>query len=494
MHEKAGLRRFIGKPGRGLLAAVLAALLALTASAPAGAESPGTRPGFSGEASLSLGAWPDLSPGTLSAMQDWLDGLKLRLYSALEKSGFALLDGGQDVLKVQSRQSGGESLLTLAVPGALAPTEYVGTPGQPPLKLLFGAEELPDLRALADALPRASEALLTGLAPYGKPQEKQTRLKNVGRAESRVSYSLTQEEAGAWWQGVMPEMRAIWREAAAGLPAAWQEEGDQLLGSLRFTGRLSVIRFLDAEGRGLGFQVTGGLEALGQRRKLDLTAGFREETGLYLKLLLPAARGRDRLEALITLDLSGARARGDYSLTLIASGDKRVFSGRIDLALGGQIRGDLTVQARFSGDTALKRDHRLTPDFTLSGEEIAGSLRWTETGGGDALRDMTLNLRLTAGGAPEEEIVAQARVDLRNADEAARGHAARQAAEALLPYLRAKLLALPQDTRLLVLHDWGRVRRALGEAPAPGTPETETDSFTVSEGADTQAEPKEENP
>lgn len=501
MHEKAGLERFIIEPGRRLVVLLAALVLLFTGAAraggPGGLEAAYAGQGIKGEASLTLGAWPDLSPETLSAMQAWLAFLRLDFYAGEEQSGLRLRDGSRTVVTAQSRQAGDESRLTLSAPGGLAPTTYVGTRDQPPMQALFGTAGIPDFRGLAGGLPRLGAALAAGLVPYEKPQATKTSIKNVGRAESRLNYALSAQEANAWWQAALPQVQAIWAEAAAGLPPDWREAGERAISSLGFTGKLTVRRLLDEAGEDLGFQAAAPIEVLGQRYRLDLTAGFRAGAGFYLSLKLPAARGRDRLEALVSLALSEqageARVKGDYSFTRVWEGERYAISGKADLALAGaeHLRGEITAQVQ--GTAAAKQDHRFVPDFSLKGDELTGSLQWLQSQGKNTLRDMTLALRI-APGAAQGEMSPQARVDLRGAADAARGYAARQAADALIPYLQEKLLTLPQSTRLVVLHDWGRVRRALGEARNLTLPEAQAELFTVVDDTDIQPESKEEIP
>lgn len=505
MHEKRGMKRFMVGSGlwRRLAPLILAMMLLLAGHARAegleGLEAAYAGEGLAGEASLTLNAWPDLSPETLSAMQAWLSFLRLRFEADAQKSGLALYDGGRMVFRADSSQAGEEKRLILQAPGALAPTAYVGTADDPPAQALFGIAGVPDVKGLIDALPRLAQALTKGLEPYAAPQDAGSSLRAAGRAESRVNYALSAQEANAWWQEALPELRAIWQEAARGLPADWRLAASEGMDSLRFTGKLTLRRLLDAQGQDLGFQAMAGLEALGKAWKLDFTAGYREETGFYLALKLPAARGKDRVDALVSLAFSGKAGetltKGDYSFSRVLEGDKELLSGKVNLALAGEsrLRGEVTAQARRTGGSPLKRDHSFVPDFAFSGGQASGSLRWTEREGKNTLRDLTLTLSI-APGASSGAAEPQAMVDLRQADGAARGYASRQAAQAMLPYLREKLLTLPQELRLLVLHDWGRVRRALGEAQAEPLPENDPNPFTVVDDYDIQPESKEETP
>lgn len=484
MHENQKVRRLICM--RQMLAVLVAGVFLL---------SPGLAgcAGLAGEARLEIAAWPDLVPESLFAMQEWLAALSLKLYAGEDRSTFTLLDGQREVFTADSRQAGREHSLLLEVPGALAPTEYLGTVDAQPLQTLFGAPVLPDFTGVPEALARLMDALMEGLAPFEASQATRTTIPKVGRAASRLHYVLSADEANAWWQAALPGLLAIVREGTSGLPGAWREAAEQGLKTLRFTGKLTLRRLLDEAQEDLGLQVTAGIEVLGEAWKLELTAGYRAETGLYISLKLPAARGRDRWEALISLALSHKEGvphtKGDYSLTRVKAGDKRALAGKADLALtpeggGERLTGTLTAQARYSGSVTLKRDHRLTADLLLEAGGAAGTLNWTEAEGKTALRDLTLSLGVSPGAAPAETSP-QARVDLGEAAPAAWEHAARQAENALVPYLRERMLQMPQDTRLLVLHDWGRVRRALTESSMALIPDRGPGAFTVTEDADT---------
>ncbi len=488
MHENKRMRRFICM--RRCLCRVLALGLAgICLLSPVLAESTG----LVGEARLEIAAWPDLARESLEAMQEWLGGLSLKLYAGEGRSAVTLLDGGREVLAADSRQTGGENSLLLEVPGSLAPTLYLGTLDAPPLQTLFGAPALPDPAGVPEALGRLYETLLEGLKPFEESQATRTTIKRVGRAESRLNYVLSAEEANAVWQAALPRLVEIVQQGASGLPAAWREAAAQALSTLRFTGKLTLRRLLDEARGDLGLQVTAGIEVLGEARKVEFTAGYQAQTGLYIKFNFPAARGRDSLEALVSLAFSQKEGvslvKGDYSLAQAKAGDKRSLKGKADLALapeggGMRLKGTLTAQARYSGSVTLKRDHLLAPDMLLESGGAAGALKWTEAEGKTLLRDLTVRLVAGPGAAPPEK-APQARVDLREANPAAREYAARQAAEALVPYLMEKTLQMQEDTRLLVLHDWGRVRRALAESSMEPLHNRGPGAFTVTEDADT---------
>ena len=489
MHETDRTRRLMGRRRRWAL--LLALMLMMTG---AGAESLVGSQGIAGEARMALAAWPDLTPTTLGQMQAWLKALRLRLYADQTESSLELLEGERQVLRADSQ----ENALTLSAPGSLPPTHYLGKANEQPLETLFGLPALPDFSGFLPVLPRVKEALLQDLAPYGKADAVKTSIKQVGRASSRLVYTLTAEEAAAWWQGTLPALQPLWAEGAKRLPPAWQLGGAAAMASLGFTGKLTIRRLLDEAGMDLGFQATGRVDILGRGYRLDLTAGQKADTGFYLSVKLPAQKGRDKLEGLISLAYApkeGSRpVKGEYSLSQVEGGDKRSLSGKVNLALTGtRLSGEVTAQARLSGSHNVKRDHRLLPDFSLQGAALDGSLRWMETEGKNTLRDLTLFLVLAPGSKPDP-LTAQSQVDLAAASAEALAFAKRQAAAALLPFLQEKLLALPQDARLLVLHDWGRVRRALSQKESPLVPDDASNAFTVAEDTDTLPATKEETP
>jgi len=497
MHEKRGMGRLLirRRRFRAALTALLAAfqLFASSAQASWDLEAPDLARGFVGEAGLSLAAWPDLAPGSLQAMRDWLSGLRLGLYVQEERESFTLYEGERALLRADSARENGVHSLLLSVPDGPAPTLYLGTSEETPLGLLFGAQALPDFSKAWEALPRLSQALLSGLLPFEESQATRTNIRQAGRAESRLNYVLSAQEANAWWQAALPQARTILQEGTAALPASFRAAATAALEGLEFTGKFTLRRLLDGAGQDVGLQAAAGIQVLGEARKLDLTAGFQADNGLYLSLKLPAARGKDKLEALISLAFTHqegiSRAKGDYSLTEVSQGNTRSLAGKVDMSLspqgaGQRLTGSLTANLRHSGGLTLKRDHSFSPDFLIQTDRLAGQLHWTEAEGKTLLKDLSLTLELSPGTAPAA-LFPQARVDLAGASQAERDHAARQAAEALMPYLREKLLQLPQETRLVLLHDWGRVRRALGESDTALLSENTPGAFTVTEDADT---------
>ncbi len=136
------------------------------------------------------------------------------------------------------------------------------------------------------------------------------------------------------------------------------------------------------------------MDILGRGYRLDLTAGQKADIylGFYLSVKLPAQKGGDKLEGLISLAYApkgegGHPVKGEYSLSQVEGGDKRTLSGKVNLALTGtRLSGEVTAQARLSGSHNVKRDHRLLPDFSLQGAALDGSLRWMETEGKNTLR------------------------------------------------------------------------------------------------------------
>ncbi|MGI6695613.1 MAG: hypothetical protein ACOX6O_05165 [Christensenellales bacterium] len=502
MHETGGLRRFMDKRMWALML-VAVMLINMSGACASGFDSLGAADelqGLAGEAAISLETWPDISPETLRVMQGWLEGLRLKLYAGEACGVLGLYDGPRQVFLAEDV----DERLTLTAPGSLAPTEYVGSSAEaPPLQTLFDFPPLPDFGPLTASLPRWGEALLEGLRPYEKADEVKTRIKTVGRADSRLVYALGAEEANAWWQQTLPRLLPLWAEGAAGLPKAWRDEGALLLSSLRFTGKLTIRQLLDKEGAALGFQAISTLEVLGQTRKLDVIAAYQEGTGLHLSLKLPAVRGRDRLEALISLAFAKKEAvtpiKGELSFIQSTGGDKLSLTGQADLSLtpegaGERLGGMITLKLNRTGDTAQKREHQLQPDLLIGESGLAGSLKWVESEGKKLLRDVSLRLELMKAQEMPVTSVPQVRVDLRQADQTALAHARRQAGQALLPWIREKLLALPLETRRLVLHDWGRVRRALAESNQDMISAPQTDSFIVVDDADTQPVTKEDLP
>jgi len=488
-----------GKAVRRLTKALCALLAALTLAAGALAEpapgAPGFLNGLTGQEPLSLdltaqvSAWPDLSEGTLAALNAWLGTARLSLRLS-ETAGNLIfsLDGKTALTAVAEQDSRGAGL-SLEVPGALPATRYLSGAETPPWALLLGAESrLPDFAGAAEALQAVALAAMPGLLPHEKPSRASVSLGAAGRGASRLDYVLNAEETGLFWQAVAPKLLpalARLKNALGGASALPDLSGAKPQGGL------TVRRVLDKAGADLGFQVTGAFALPGGARRLSLSFG-RSEKGTYLNLKLPALKGGDTLEARLNLKTPPGKMEGDWRVRSVSGKARRDLSGDVDLWLETldaqqRVTGLLTVRAQTRGGEA-PQDMRLEarPDLAFGNGALSGTLALRQSEGRALVREVSLGLRAAPGKlpAPPEPL---AEVDLRLAGPEVMEREAARLRASLAPLVRQALLALPLPERLLVLHDLGRDGRTQGDSVAP--PEPPLNEFTVSDRLETEVLP-----
>ncbi len=431
----------------------------------------------------SVQAWPDVAPETLAALQGWLDTAQLSL--SLQKqqgreTALARLSGnGQTVFTLMNRIGGDQADMTLEVPGSLAATRYVGTEALPPWQYLLGTPRLPDVDKATSTLDEIQALSLARLLPFEKAVRSGVSIRNAGRAASQLVYTLNASEAQALWEEAGPKLLPLLGRLADDL-AFSSEDFMMALSSLAFTRALTLKRYLNDNGSGLGFQITGTIQLKGQARGVTVFFG-QSDRGLYLSLKSPATRGGDTLEVRVSLAYAAGRVQGDWRYKSILTGKKLEASGKVDLknspeGQGERISGSLTARLRFPDRTA---DLLLTPDLLLDGSGASGTIKYTEQAGKTVLRDLALSLDLSpVGEIRGPEALAEVRLEQAGAEQIALSAA--QVRPALMPALKGFLFSLPLPVRLLVLHDFGRVRRTQGET-VPLTEDGQNNQFTVTD-------------
>ncbi len=416
-------------------------------------------------------AWPDVAPETLAALQGWLDSAELSLNIGKEEgreTALARLSGnGRTVFALMSRIGGEQADMMLEVPGSLAATRYVGTEELPPWQNLLDAPpRLPDVQEAKAALNQIAALSIARLLPFEKAVKGGVSIKNAGRAASQLVYTLKAGEAQALWEEAGPALMPLLERLADDL-AFSSEDFMKALSSLAFTRSFTLKRYLNDNGSSLGFQITGTIQLMGQARGVTVFFG-QSDRGLYLSLKSPASRGGDTLEVRVSLAYAAGKVRGDWRYKSISDGERLEASGKVDLlnspeGEGERISGSLTARLKFAGSTI---DLLLTPDLLISGGAAGGTIEYIEQAGRNVLRDLALSLDLSPiGEIRGPEALAEVHLEQAGAEQTALSAA--QVRLALMPALKDFLFSLPLPVRLLVLHDFGRVRRTQGESAAP---------------------------
>ncbi len=426
--------------------------------------------------------WPDLSEQSLLTLQDWLKNAQLSL-SAHPNAGQSALTLTQKDTSVLSLFTEQGDINRLSVSGADgATTVYVSEIALPWQTLLGVNPILPRFSLALDALKRFAVKALPVLVPYEKPVKTTITIKNVGKGTSQLVYTLKKAEAQEAWASAKPELLPLMEQFADALLPSHAEEFKAALTQLDMNGALTLKRFLDAEGRDLGLQLTGTILLNEQSRKLTLFYGL-SDTGLYLSLKLPATRGRDTLELQVSLATKTDRVTGDWRLKQVTGKNTATLTGDLDLKTargpsGRGVTGEVSALYKTTGEVKTSLSYTLIPDLVFVGSKVDGTLVLSRRDGKTLTHDLLLRLSGDQSGSLQAP-AAMAEIHLDGAAQAEIDLAALQLKTRLVSQIKSFLLALPQETRLLVLHDLGREQRTEGESV--DIPQNDNLSFTVTE-------------
>ncbi|MDI9520998.1 MAG: hypothetical protein QM308_07615 [Bacillota bacterium] len=439
--------------------------------------------------------WPDLAKESLAALKSWLLDAELSLL-AHEKAGESALilnHGDKPLLSLYLEQTGdaGRMLVSSGDQGAF--TAYSSASSLPWQALLGAGPALPRPDKARDALSAFADAALPVLQPYEKAVKTSISIKNVGKGASQLVYSLNKQEAQQVFEDSKARLLPLLDEALTALLPASAQQISAAFSSLEAAGALTLKRFLTKEGEDLGLQLTGAFKMSGAARKLTLFYGH-SDTGFYLSFKFPASKGRDTLEFQTALRFQEDSLLGDWKYKTVSGKNTETLTGEINLktlpeAEGHRLSGGITSTLKTAGEEKASFTYSLTPDFRLQGADLEGNLRLEQSSGKTPLYGLILNF----SGRPAQALAippSMAEVDLDSATREEVDLAAMNVKTLLLARLKSFLLALPQEARLLLLHDLGRDRRTDGQTVAP----IDTDRlFTVDEET-TPPPTKEETP
>lgn len=439
------------------------------------------------EVRAALYSCSDLSPDSLAAVQEALSSASLQLQaqksSGQEATALTLTHKGLELYRINESRDALRRLTQLMPQG----TRYTSAPAQDPLALLTGAGPAIPWENLLHVgfLPSLQDTLqkvYALIAPFQESVQVSTSIKNAGTSRTRLEYALTREE----WAALRPSIQLLLLDALE----PWLGKTLSLaIAALRFEGDGVFKRFMDEDGMDLGLQFTGRL-SFGQddARRVTLFGGFRQDRGLYLSLKAPAVKGRNDLAFSLSARQSAKGSKrslqADYVFTSRLDDVRLSAKGLIKLEsadapdgerISGSIRLDST---QTPGQTARLRI-TLKPELLLSDGRISGTLTLAREKGSAA--DLALELQLL--GKPIEAVLApdeKGAIDLSALTPGELRQEQDRFLPALLHPLKGFLLQLPQDQRMQLLHDMGRVLRTGGDSVAP-LPEVTAGPYIVSD-------------
>lgn len=412
----------------------------------------GVRMDITGE----ISKWNAFKGVTLETFQQWAANSRISLETGGDISLATLYYLEKPFLQYWEGPEG-----TLIQPGA---TLYTGS--QQSLRQLLG-EELIDL-GMADqgaALLKAVKNTLPLLPPLLQPYEKVvkggTTIKNVGKSTQKAGYALTAGEWNALWPRISDILvQEIYRELPND-PLAQQAEA--FLKQLRFEDKGTFKRFQDKNGQDIGWQLTGTLSLAGQdARKVTLYGGYAEN-GLYISVKLPAIKGKNDF----TLAISYLNEKGKITLD---GNYRRALSGQaqtLELALSLNTSKGVSGKIKLTqGETGQKNTvWTLSPKLLSENGGLKGTMGLSRKKGTREL-GLLLNVSINPASPPAMPAFTD-RADLDTMDAEALAAAKQRLNERLGDSLWPILLCVPEENRMLVLHEMGRHLRVNGPSVSP---------------------------
>ena len=429
---------------------VLCLVLSLYLAMPTAAETPGNNMHvtITGE----ITDYNAFGEPTRSILSNWVSSSSLSLLFGNDSSQASLTVSGEEILKLYQAKD-----IIGVHPGD---TLYTGN-GKTAEQLL-GAEPT-WLGSVRQAAPMARAALLvlrklpTLLDPYEKVAKDSISIKNVGRATHKLTYELTGEQ----WQRLWPDLIALCEDAmrSENVGEKYQAQTLSFLRKVRFDEAVTFKRFTDKEKRDMGWQLTGKL-SLGDEdaRKITLFGGYRENSGVYLSLKLPAVRGSNNLQ----LVLSGSYKDDDLLLdgAFSRTQNKKTISAYLQVSVNTAdgANGRVILSAR--DDEGKKSALTLSPKLTQEENLLHGpmSLKWTQ---GSKTLDMMLSVALSPAAKPKTPHFART-VDLDQLDAVGLAQEKEILNRALSGMMLSIVNRVPLEAQSVLIHDIGRSERTQG--------------------------------
>ena len=411
--------------------------------------------------------WNAFKGPTLETFQQWALNSRMVLETGGDTAQATLYYLDSPLLQYIESPEG-----TLVQPGG---TLYTGSKEN--LHALLG-EELVDVSpfsqgwALLTALKNALPKLPPLLSQYEKVVKEGITIKNVGKATQKVEYALTAMEWNALWPRIADVLVQEIRLTLPHDPLA--DQAETFLRGLVFEEKGTFKRFLDKSGKEMGWQMTGTLSLMGQdARKVTLYGGYAED-GLYISIKLPALRGKNDFTLALSYTNEKGKIKLDGNYRRALNGQANTLALALSLNTQKGLSGKITVT---QGETGQKNTvWTLTPKLLWADSALDGTMGVARKKGTREL-SLLLNLSLSPGAAPNMPAFTET-VALDTLDEDALTAARQELHNRLAQRLWPLVTSVPEENRMLVLHEMGRHLRVNG--PTIST-ETQNDYLVTKE-------------
>ena len=319
-----------------------------------------------------------LSIDTLSAINEWLDGLAVTVSIGKNRNADVSLLG-ESILRADVQRMGDYTLATFSPDGG----SYLTAAEAPDaLTLLCGRDyEWPDPSGFPGSYVKLAPQLYEKLASHVTPKKSKegTSIKNASKAASSEIYTFSGDEMNEFWPRVLDTLLPAMEEALAGQPGLYSK-AEELLENITFSGECRFKRFFSKAGDDMGLQFTGNAALEDDKRKITLFYGFTPDKGGYLSFSAPAVKGKNNFKLTCSVQLTSKNTTNTVAVegTYTRTFDKKTVSGSVTANLKNAVKeeeekwtGKVTVTRT---EDKVKSTWTLTPALVFDDEGLSGSV------------------------------------------------------------------------------------------------------------------------
>ncbi len=381
---------------------------------------------------------------TLKAIKQWVSDSNINLHIKDDEYFTKLYYKGSPLMSFYKDDKGFQ----------IDDTHYYEGSGEDFYKLLGAKDPLNkyrNIKAALDAAPDLLENLCLDMADIAQTKKGGTAIKKLVKPAETITYTLDGEVLDSFWKKSLTGFND--NLTKNGAEEDFAQNIVNKLSAMRFEGKCTVRQLVTEDGqpfawRFSGFALINGVD----KRKTSMTFG-RTREGLYIKLSMPATRGKNKLNINAAASLKNDKLLTDGNFAI--RDEKLNTSGRFDVSLNvlGGVKGK--VDYRIKRRNEKEKRYVIRPSAEIDDQGVSGKLSYKYNEGD---RETYLNF-IIAGIAPEEFIKSQSIVKTANLNESSMALERESIAGIMSKPLIPLIKDVPQEQRAKVLHEITRLFR-----------------------------------
>jgi hypothetical protein len=308
-----------------------------------------------------------------------------------------------------------------------------------------------NIKAVLDAAPNMLENLCLSMIDIAETKKGGNAIKKLVKPAETQVFAVDGRTLNGFWQNALMNFKESLIINSA--EESFAEDFLNKLKAVRFEDKCTVRQFVKEDGspfawRFNGFALIGGSD----KRKTSMTFG-RTQEGLYLKLNMPAARGKNKLDINIAGSLKDGKLLTDGNFAL--RDEENNTSGRFDVSLNmlSGLKGKIDCKIKRKGEK--EKRYLIRPALEMDHQNISGKIAYKHSEGD---RETSLNFTIAEAGNKQFKR-SQSIVKVAGLNESNLALERENIARALSRPLTALISDVAQEQRAVVLHDITRLFR-----------------------------------